>query len=385
MKALKNAPTHYVGSDAESIASVLNVGYLLLPVFLTVVLIRQLVQDDIDLSIVIGISLVFSFFARSQFLKGYLKQSIASVVIFFNILLTIACSLGNGINDIGIIGFPIIIGFSGIILDQKKLAIASILSITAVLWLVIGEYLNIYTPVTKPVGSAGDFLVSALLIILGGIVAFSLTRNMKISLKDAQREIFASKKDAENLSEETNKKLEIIEEIHRTVINSLNHIRQLIDNKQQDISELEPVYESLKRKVLVIEVAHNILLSAKTPIMLDIRNLTSKLINKYEKNLKTPILRIDTGSVSHFVPLDLAINYGICLIELVNDADTEGNETISVTLIVNKETIDLKISGFEGNHSAKPGIVIDLLTKQLQGTLSKSSTEFLLSFKHTPN
>lgn len=385
MKVLKKTPTHYVGSDAESIASVLNVGYLLLPVFLTVVLARQFVQGDIDLTIVIGISLIFSFFARNQFLKGQLRQSVISVVIFFNILLTIACSLGNGINDIGIIGFPIIIGFSGIILDQKKLAIASILSIAGVLWLVIGEYLNIYTPISKPIGSAGDFLVSALLIILGGIVAFSLTRNMKTSLKDAQREIFISKKDANNLRKETNEKLEIIEEIHRTVINSLNYIQQLIDNKQQNINELRPVYESLKRKVMVIEVAHTILLSEKAPIMLDIRELTSRLLKAYEKKLKTSMLRIDTGSLSHSVPLDLAINYGICLIELMNDADCEKNEMICATLSIQKETIDLTLSGFEGNQSAEPGIVLELLTKQLKGTLSKSSSEFRLTFKHIDN
>ncbi|MEP1033735.1 hypothetical protein [Ekhidna sp.] len=379
MKALKYAPSCYIGSDEESVASVINIGYFLLPIFLIVVLIRQLIQGDIDLAIVIGVSLFFSLYVRHQFLNGHLRRSVVSVVIFFNLLLTVACSLGNGINDIGIIGYPIIIGFSGITLDQKKLAMTSTLSIIGIVWLVAAERFDIYESIPVPIGSGGDFLVSSLLIIIGGFVAFSLTSNMKRALKSAQNEIFISKNDAENLERESNEKLEIIEEIHRAVINSLQHIQQLIAHKQNNAKELTPVYTSLKRKVLVIEVAHNILLSDQAPIMLDIRELTRQLLNEYEKDLKSPAIHIDAGNISHLVRLDLAINYGICLLELINEVDNYDNEMLRAKLTIAKETINVKLTGFKTTNEQQ-GIVIELLTKQLKGSLIKNTSEYHLTF-----
>ncbi len=375
-------PSHYAGSDTESIASVLNTGYLLLPFFLAIILIRQLIEGDFDIMIVVGACLVFSLLARDQFRKGRLRQSVVSVVIFFNIALTLACTFGNGINDIGIIGYPIIIGFSGIILDQKKLAFAASLSIIGVVWLVFGQLQGLFNPLPPSQGSPGDFMVTALLVILGGVVAFSLTSNMKQSLKNVEREISKSKKDAENLKKRTDEKLEIIEEIHRTVINSLHQIQELIDHKQGDINELNPVYDSLKRKVMVIEAAHEILLSAQAPINLDIRELTIRLLERIEESLTTSTFHIDAGNTTHIVPLDLAINYGICLIELIHEVDNTDNEMLSVKLSISENVISLRLSGFSLDQFEKQGIVIDLLTKQLKGSLIRSSTEFSLSFKY---
>lgn len=384
MKALKYAPKEYIGSDEESIASVINIGYLLLPLFLTIVLIRQIIQGDTDITIVVAISLIFSFFIRQQFLQGQLRKSVISVVIFFNLLLTITCTLGNGINDIGIIGYPIIVGFSGIILDQRKLAIASALSIVGVTWLVAGEQFGVYQPVPVPTGNAGDLIVSSMLVLIGSFVAFSLTNNLKRSLKSAQQEILISKQDAGILEKETKEKLEIIDELHRAVINSLGHIQQLIAHRQNKPTNINPIYTSLKRKVLVIEVAHNILLSHQTPIMLDIRELTSELLTAFEKNLKTSMLHMDVGNDSLSIPLDLAINYGICLLELINEVDHETNDSLSVVLQIDDGEIILTLSGFSVDAQKESGIVIELLTKQLKGELTKRPSEIKLLFKPAP-
>lgn len=305
------------------------------------------------------------------------------VIIFFTILLTFVCSLGNGINDVGIIGYPIIIGFSGILLDQRNLAIASLMSIVGVGWLVISERVGVYNNIPTPDGGLGDFLIASLMIALAGFVAFSLTSKMKQSLKNAQQEISTSKADAEKLSAEIDHKLGIIEEIHHTAINSLGHIQQLIRLKQGKSSQQYiPVYESLKRKVLVVEVAHSILLSQQTPIKLDIRGLTSTLLNEYEKNLKTPVLQLDMGNASHIVPLDFAINFGICLLELMHEVDSESNSMLSARLSIDSETITLKISNFQSMHQMDESLVIDLLLKQLNGTLERDNEIRLTVPKH---
>lgn len=379
MELTKFTPKYYQEKETESMASALNMGLYLLPIFLLVVLIRQFFQSDYDMAVIIFIAILTSLLIRRQFLLGKLNQSVMGIAVFFSILLTIVCSLGNGIHDIGIIGFPIIIGFSSIILDQQKLAIASSLSIIGLIWLVIGEMYGLYNPMPVSKGNAGDFIVTSLLIVIGGFVAFSLTRNMKESAFRAQKETIGSKKEALVLGKEVEEKMEIISEIHKAAINSLSHILQLINHKESEGEELVPLYESLKRKILVIEESHKILLSAGDPLMLDITKLSENLLIKYQEMLKSSVLQIDVGKVPLYLRQDLAINYGICLLELLHNVDSEDNPYIHIKLNVGLSSVKLRLIGFQGKEIPK-GIMIELLTKQLKGALSHSDNELTLTF-----
>ena len=356
-------------------------GFIFLPLFLIIVLVRQLVQLDLEMSILISIGLIVSLISRSFFLKGNFRVSVMIVSFFFTLLLTAVCSFGNGIHDIGLIGFPIIIGFSSIILDQKQLIIASVLSVLGLSWLVVGAQFNFFEPIPVPPGNTGDFIIAALLIVLGGFVAFSLTRNMKNSLRHVQREISISKKDANHLAKEIYKKEEIISEIHKAAINSLSHIQQLIAHKQIDkASSSSNIHNSLKRKILVMEIAHNILLKERAPIFLDIMELARKVLDSYEKNLQIKVLQIEISQKRCTTSLDQAINFGICLLELVSELDDEKIVLLKIRLYAEENRVTLKLAGFEDLKHGELGIVMNLLTKQLKGELKKKPSEVILTF-----
>ncbi|WP_420575872.1 hypothetical protein [Ekhidna sp.] len=381
MRILIHTPERYAGSELESIARALNIAFIIFPAFFFIVFVRQILQSDWDMATILGIAILATFGIRQLFLHGELQRSMMTVAVFFNILLTAVCSLGNGIHDIGLIGFPIIIGFSSIILDQKQLIIASILSILGLSWLVVGEQFNWYTPHPVTMDASGDFLVSGLLICIGGFVAFSLTRNMKASLKKAQREIEVSKNEADHLAQQIEQKEEIIEEIHNAVINSLGHIRQLIEHNPNDNDELIAVHDSLKRKIIVIEAAHGILLEDKAPILLDVTELTREVLARYEKKLTTPILHIDIDTTSCIISLDQAIHFGIFLIELIHKVDQNASNSLAIRLSIKMGNIELKLSGFENGDRDELGVVMELLTKQLKGSLSRSPNEIVFTFQ----
>ena len=380
MKALLRTPKKYEESELASVANALNVGFLLLPFFLIVVFTRQILQGDTDMMLIIGLGIIVSLFARWIFLRGYLEKSTMIVVIFFTVLLTIVCSFGNGIHDIGLIGFPILIGFSGILLDQRQLIISATLSVLGLTWLVLGVQFNFFEPIPVPVGELGDFIIASLLILIGGLVAFSLTSNMKDSLKKANKEIDSSRNEALHLSDQIDQKEEIIEEIHKAVINSLGHIRHLVEHSPKETEELVEIYESLKRKILVIEAAHGILLTEKAPILLDIKELTKEILTKYEASLSTPVLQVDIDKASCIISLDQAIHYGIFLIELVHEVDQYPSDSFKITLTMQEDLIQLMLHGFENGHQEKLSIIMDLLSKQLKGTLRKSDQEITLLF-----
>ncbi|WP_370089590.1 hypothetical protein [Ekhidna sp.] len=380
MKSPLNSPKAYADTEVESIARVLNVAFIFLPVLLLVVLIRQILEADYDIALLTIAGVGISFLCRHQFLKGHLNNSVIAFSILFSILLTAICTLGNGVHDIGLIGFPIIIGFSSIILDFKRLIFTSLLSVVGLAWLVWGEISGLYDPIIASPGTIGDFIISSLLILMGGLVAFSLTSNMKSSMKRVSHEVELSRSGSKRLAEDIESKQEIIEETHQAVLNSLTYIQHLIDFKYDESDELAPTYESVKRKILVIECAHAILLNAGAPIILDLKLLVQSIFNRYEKDMSTKMLHIDLNTESCFTILDEAINFGICIIELVHMADSFSKESLSIKLSIKERRVDFLLSGSELNKIDKPSLVIELLTKQLKGTLRQDASSILLSF-----
>ena len=381
LKLTMNSPEVYAESDMKSIARVLNMGFVFLPFFLLIVLARQLLESDYDMALIVVAGIIVSLLCRQQFLRGYLNRSIIIVSVLFTILLTVLCTLGNGIHDIGLIGFPIIIGFSSIILDFKQLIYTSLLCILGLIWLVLGDIGGLYVPITASPGNMGDFIISSLLILMGGLVAFSLTSNMKNSLKRVNDEVELSRSGSKRLADEIESKQEIIEETHQAVLKSLTYIQHLIDFKHDESNEIAPTYDSVKRKILVIECAHEILLNAGAPIILDLKLLVQSIFSRFEKDMSTKMLHIDLNTDSCFTSLDEAINFGICIIELAYTADSFCHESLSVKLDIVERKVDFILSGSdELSKIDKPGMVIDLLTKQLKGTLRKEANSITLSF-----
>lgn len=384
---LLNSPEAYAESDSQSIAKVINMVFIVLPAFLLIVLIRQLIESDYDIALIVIGGIGVSILGRHQFRKGHLNRSVIIVSVLFTILLTGLCTLGNGVHDIGIIGFPIIIGFSSIILDFKQLIFTSLLSIIGLTWIVLGEISGIYDPITASSGTIGDFIISSLLILMGGMVAFSLTSNMKSSLKRVNHEVELSRSGSKRLAGEIESKQEIIQETHQAVLKSLTYIQHLINFKyNESSSELTPTYESIKRKILVIECAHEILLNEDASIVLDLKLLVQSIFNCYEKELSTKMLHMDLNTDSCFTTLDEAINFGICITELVHITDSFSEESLSIKLSIKERRVDFILSGSDKiGKIDNLGMVIDLLTQQLKGTLMKKENTMTLSFTSNPH
>jgi len=343
-------------------------------------LIRQILEPDYDVALLMAIGLLASLGFRWMFLRGELKKSVMAVTVFFTFLLIVVCTFGNGIHDLGLIAFPILIAFSSIVLNQGQFIVSSIMSILGLIWLVVGERFGWFTPVPASGAGTGDFIVSSMLVSIGGFIAFYLTQNMKNSLGQADREIEMSKVEAGLLANQIAQKEEIIEEIHKAVINSLAHIRHLTEHFPGKDDELLKVYESLKRKLIVIESAHGILLANQAPIMLNIKDLTREILSRYEQKLTTPVVHVDIEDASCNVSLDQAIHYGIFLIELVHEVDHYCKESLFITLSINKGKIALYLSGFEDVSEENLSVVMDLLTKQLKGHLVFSDGKIVFTF-----
>jgi signal transduction histidine kinase len=124
-----------------------------------------------------------------------LRASSLLVVLFEIFTITIIATLGQGIRDLAIVAFPIIIIFAGLVLDRELFRLCVGLLLVAVCWLVFGEEFGWF--VTKPLMGEmtnwfylfGVTFILLLATLAVDLLASNIRRNMERAKSEiAQRE-----------------------------------------------------------------------------------------------------------------------------------------------------------------------------------------------------
>ena len=105
------------------------------------------------------------------------------------LLITWLATIGQGINDIGLLGYPVILIVAGLILRGRVILNLVILIIICTGWLVFGDINGWYTPLQLPGNSPEDFFIVSIIILVAGNSVYRLGRNVYINLSRAEQEI----------------------------------------------------------------------------------------------------------------------------------------------------------------------------------------------------
>ena len=117
--------------------------------------------------------------------------SFPSAILAFTIILliTIQATLGQGLQDIGVMGYPVILIVAGLILRGRVIMYITFFTILCLGWLAFGDSFGWFTPTTASLGNAQDFLISAIIMLVAGNAVYRLTKNMYRNLEQADQEI----------------------------------------------------------------------------------------------------------------------------------------------------------------------------------------------------
>ncbi len=121
--------------------------------------------------------------------KGHLRICGLIFIIITLVTVTVAVTFGQGIHDIGIIAYPMIIVVVSLILNRREYFIISGITLGALAWLVFGELFGLFhaKPITTPGGA--DFIVVGVIFMVAVLVVDSLAENMRRNLRRANQEI----------------------------------------------------------------------------------------------------------------------------------------------------------------------------------------------------
>jgi len=105
------------------------------------------------------------------------------------IVITLLATYGQGLYDVALLGFPVILIVAGLILRGRVIMYLTLFVILCVGWLGFGQYFGWYTPIPIDWFNFHDIPVVIIIMLIAGNSVYRLSRNVHQNLARAKREI----------------------------------------------------------------------------------------------------------------------------------------------------------------------------------------------------
>lgn len=184
---------HPHGDKAEIVKTIRWVAMFALLLFLTLIVVFLLTNDYRNALasgigiIPIGISILL---LRREAVA--LPSAILAVTII--LLITWLATHGQGVHDVGVMGYPVILIVAGLILRGRVIQYLTLLVIACLAWLVFGEVTGLYRSRGFDASNPQDFFIVSIIILIAGNAISRLVQNVYQNLEQAESEIRVRKR-----------------------------------------------------------------------------------------------------------------------------------------------------------------------------------------------
>lgn len=180
--------SHSDANRVEIARTVRWVGFSALGIFLTLTF-SYLLLRKFENALVTIVGIVPIVISLTLMRKGALSMPSTLMATTIILIITGLATLNQGIYDIGVLGYPVILIVAGLILKGRVIIYLTLLIIACMAWLVFGDAWNLYQPLYLSVADVEDFFIGSFIILVAGNTVFRLARNVYHSLNLAEREL----------------------------------------------------------------------------------------------------------------------------------------------------------------------------------------------------
>ena len=191
---------HPEGSKTEIANTLRWIGISGLGIFLTLTVLKLLEGDYVG-TLVIAVGIIPIIIALFLIKQDSVSVPSTIFVITFIGLVTLLATQNQGVYDIGVLAYPVILIIAGLILRGRVIMYLTSLIIGCLAWLVLGDLWNWYKPVFLTGTNPEDFFIASIIILIAGNAVHRLARNVYHSLSLAEQEI-KRREEAEQATEE---------------------------------------------------------------------------------------------------------------------------------------------------------------------------------------
>ena len=188
-----NLRRHLRGNDLQTAAAINWAAISSLLIFLVLIVVGLLSNNDRQV-LVISIGILPILISIWLIKRGMISLPSSILAVNMILLITWLASFGNGIYDIGVTAYPVILIVAGLILQRKIIAYLTMLIILCLGWLVFGDIFGFYHPIYPSRSYAEDFFITIAIILIASNSVYLVIRNILQSLERAEQEIEAREK-----------------------------------------------------------------------------------------------------------------------------------------------------------------------------------------------
>jgi len=179
---------HPQGDKTEINQTVRWVGLSALGVFLALLVSYLLVERYSD-AIAVSVGLIPITISLILLRQGKVTAPSTILAVTIILLITFLATYGQGIYDIGMLGYPVILIVAGLILRGRVILYLALLTILCMAWLVFGNIFGLYEPLWLTHTAPEDFFIGSIIILVAGNAIYRLSRNVFNNLTRAEQEI----------------------------------------------------------------------------------------------------------------------------------------------------------------------------------------------------
>jgi signal transduction histidine kinase len=179
---------HTDGNEEQTAEILRWVAFSSLFIFLVLIYTELLKHKYIEaLAILVGIVPIITSLILIR--KQMILLPITILAVDISLLLTYIGTTDNGIHDIAMMGFPVVLIITGLILKGKVIPYLTGFIVLCLAWLVFGDILGFYDHGNPFQSDVEDFFFASAIILVTSNAVYLLVKNIHQNLSLAQKEI----------------------------------------------------------------------------------------------------------------------------------------------------------------------------------------------------
>jgi two-component sensor histidine kinase len=350
-------------------------------------------------SIFIAILTQFAALYLVQLYKSEIALWLSSIVLI--IVITIIVTLGQGIHDIAIIVYPIILMITSVILNRTLFVTIVVLTVTAIAWLTFGAHYGYFIPKGHSPGSVYDFITVSVILVAAAVLSQIISNTISSMIQKRVIEL----KRVTDLSRQLQKSLEekdvLIREMHHRVKNNLNILISLLEieriNEKNENTNM--TLTDIQNRIYSIALVHEQLYNVESFTQISMQKYIPSLVEHVKIMTKrSAMVTIEKKIEPIELTVHQAVPCGIILSELLSNAIKHGLRNMSNLhiiirfLLIDTHVCKIEISNdgvplpddFDLNKNSSVGLsLVHSLTRQLNGEMTvhqKNGVTFSIEF-----
>jgi two-component sensor histidine kinase len=277
-----------------------------------------------DMTTAWTLTAVLPFLWASLWLVRRGRPGFAAFVIGTSLLAaaTSVCTRGQGIHDIVITAYPIILILTSLLLRRRSLVALLGIAIFSIAWLTCGETLGLYRAQPHGPGDFTDFLVVACLLGLTTLMAHLLSDGMWRSLRRARNEIADRQKAEAEMTRHLKEKEILLKEIHHRVKNNLQVVSSLLGLQAASLGDetASRLFGETRLRIRSMALVHEQLYQSKNLACIEFEKYLDRLLDETLRSLGAAARSVRLKK--EFSPISLDVNFAIPLGLIVNELVT---------------------------------------------------------------